>query len=66
MVSLADTFRDSLATADDNALHAAAVAFIARNESGELEHLVAFLKELAVLAKGAVADGHRLYCNVVI
>ncbi|MFI5615094.1 hypothetical protein [Amycolatopsis sp. NPDC051903] len=66
VVSLADAFRDSLAAADDNVLHAAAVAFIARNESGELEHIVAFLRELAVLAKGAVAGGHRLYCNVVI
>ncbi|MEW2505857.1 MULTISPECIES: hypothetical protein [unclassified Amycolatopsis] len=66
VVSLADAFRDSLATAGDAALHDAAVAFVARNEGGEVEPIVAFLKELAVLARGAAAEEHRLYCNIVI
>ncbi|WP_326565154.1 hypothetical protein VSH64_25260 [Amycolatopsis rhabdoformis] len=66
VLSLAESFRDGLATADDDALRVAAVAFVERNERGAAEDLVAFLKELGALAQGAKADGHRLYCTVVV
>ncbi|WP_033290893.1 hypothetical protein [Amycolatopsis jejuensis] len=64
ILSLADSFRDALAAADVGALHAAAVAFVEVNEAGEVEEVAGFLTELAVLAKGAVENGHRLYCEI--
>ncbi|MBB1158719.1 MULTISPECIES: hypothetical protein [Amycolatopsis] len=65
VLSLADSFRDALATADDTALQAAAAAFAEEQvEDVEAEHLVPFLKELAALAGGAAEEGHHLYCAI--
>ncbi len=64
-MSLADSFRDALATADDAARQDAAAAFAGQNEEDvEAEHIVTFLKELATLAAGAAAQGHHLYCTI--
>lgn len=63
--SLADSFRDALATADDAALRDAAAAFAEEQEEHvKAEHIVPFLKELAALAQGAIAEGHHLYCTI--
>ncbi|ATY13922.1 hypothetical protein CU254_28455 [Amycolatopsis sp. AA4] len=65
VLSLANSFRDALAAADDGALQTAAAAFVEQNEEdAEVEDVIAFLKELAALAAGAAAEGHRLYCTI--
>ncbi|MGV9296292.1 hypothetical protein [Amycolatopsis sp. NPDC003676] len=65
MLSLANSFRDALAAADDAALRTAAAAFVEQNEEdAEVEDVIAFLKELATLAAGAAAQGHHLYCTI--
>ena len=66
VVTLTDACRDALAVAEDDALHTAVVAFAAaQEEPGDTSGLFPFLKELAVLAKGAAANGHHLYCQIV-
>ncbi|WP_154676263.1 hypothetical protein [Amycolatopsis benzoatilytica] len=65
VVTLTDALRDALAAADDDALQAAAGAFAEQYEEAETADVVSFLKELAALAEGAVAHGHRLYCQIV-
>ncbi|MFB9923996.1 hypothetical protein ACFORO_29890 [Amycolatopsis halotolerans] len=65
VLSLANSFRDALAAADDTALQDASAAFAEQHwQEISAELLVPFLKELAALAKGAATDGHRLYCTI--
>ncbi|WP_275294636.1 hypothetical protein [Amycolatopsis sp. La24] len=65
VVALSGSFRDALATADDDALRAAVAAFAEQDELGETDGLLPFLKELAVLANGAVTHRHQLCCRIV-
>ncbi len=68
VVSLTDTLRDALAATPDQRLGEVAAAWVRTEdlrqpgwEDTPLEEHVGFLRRLRDLARGAVADGHRLY-----
>ena len=70
MVSPTDTLRDALAATPDQRLTEVAAAWSRTEELRQpgwehtaLEEHVGFLHRLRDLARGAVADGHRLYCH---
>lgn len=66
VLSLADSFRDALASADDAARQTAAAAFAEQCERDDIEaeDLLPFLRELAAMAAGATAEGRHLYCTI--
>lgn len=68
MVSLTDTFRDSLASFDPGLLDAVAQGWVASGDfytppdADGIDDLAAFLRQLATLAQRAVTREQRLYC----
>ena len=64
VVTVTDTLRDALAQADESGLVQAVTVWAATEEldGAEPAVLAGFLQQFAALARGAVEQGHHLYC----